>query len=129
MAVRFAAMEADSVPGSTWKNKKALVGAVIGRPSRDGRIDGARRWSVCRRWPGFVVATTSTFHHSGAPPLRVPTTWSCAGIGTLDTLAIEGLPGRSAAMRERSMVGGWSIQVAVAVHWVGGGLVNSGTGI
>ena len=23
---------------------------------------------------GLVVATTSTFHHSGAPPLRVPTT-------------------------------------------------------
>ncbi len=27
------------------------------------------------------------------------------------------------------MVGGWSIQVAVAVHWVGGGLANRGTGM
>ena len=68
---------------------------------------------------GLVVATTSTFHHSGRPLLRVPTTWSCAGIGTLATAGGDGLPGRSAAIRERLMVGGWSIQVAVAVHWVG----------
>ncbi len=30
---------------------------------------------------GLVVATTCTFHHSGSPLLRVPTTWLCAGIG------------------------------------------------
>ena len=77
---------------------------------------------------GSVVATTSTFHHPELP-LRVPTTWSCAGIGTLFRLLGDGLPGRAPAIRERSIVGGWSMQVAVAVHCVGGGLEKSGTGM
>ena len=32
-------------------------------------------------------------------------------------------------MRDRSMVGGWSMQVAVAVHWVGGGSAKTGVGM
>ena len=78
---------------------------------------------------GLVVATTSTFHHSGSPPFRVPTTWSWAGMGMFDTLLGDGPPGRAPAMRDRSMVGGWSMHVAVAVHWVAGGSANSGTGM
>ena len=55
---------------------------------------------------GSVVAITWTFHHSGRPPLRVPTTWSWAGIGTSTRLEGAGLPGSAPAMRDRSMVGG-----------------------
>ena len=128
MAVRLAAMDADNVPGRIWKNKKALVGAVIAVPAVTAALMPLTLVSVLKV-AGSVVATTSTFHHSGALPFRVPTTWSCAGIGTFDTLLGEGLPGRALAMRDRSMVGGWSMQVAVAVHWVGGGLLKRGTGI
>jgi hypothetical protein len=66
-------MDADNVPGKIWKNKKALVGAVIAVPA----VTAALIALTLVRVPnvaGSVVATTSTFHHSGAPPFRVPTT-------------------------------------------------------
>ena len=75
VALRFAAIEADSVPGSTWKNRKVLVGAVIAVPAVTAALIALTLVSV-PNVAGFVVATTSTFHHSGAPSLRVPTTWS-----------------------------------------------------
>ena len=116
------------MPGRTWKNSEVLVGASIALDAFTAAVMAAVLVSVANV-AGSVVATTSTFHHSGLPPLRVPTTWSWAGMGTLFKLLGDGLPGRAPAMRERSIVGGWSMQVAVAVHCVGGGLENRGTGM
>ena len=128
MAVRSAAWDAGTVPARTWKNRKALVGTdtALEAPSAASMADTLV--SVANV-AGSVVATTCTFHHSGSPPLRVPTTWSWAGMGTLYRLSGDGLPGSAPAMADRSMVGGWSTQVAVAVHWVGGAPANSGTGM
>ena len=128
VAVRSAACAAGTVPGRTWKNSETLVGASMAFDALTAAVMAAVLVSVAKV-AGSVVATTSTFHHSGTPLLRVPTTWSCDGIGTLATLLGDGLPGRAPAMRERSMVGGWSMHVAVAVHCVGGAFTNSGTGM
>ena len=116
------------MPGRTWKKSEAFVGASIAFDALTAAVMAAVLVKVAKV-AGSVVATTSTFHHSGRPLLRVPTTWSCAGIATFWTLLGDGLPGSALAIRERSMVGGWSIQVAVAVHCVGGGLENRGTGM
>src|SRR5271165_4589804 len=82
VAVRLAAWAAGTVPGRTWKKREVLVGASIAFDAFTAAVMAAVLVSVLKV-AGSVVATTSTFHHSGSPPLRVPTTWSCAGMGTL----------------------------------------------
>ena len=86
----LAAIEAESVPGSTWKNRKALVGtavaAVAGLGSAAAVLMAFRLVKVLNV-ARLLVATTSTFHHSGSPPLRVLTTWLCAGMGTASRVA------------------------------------------
>ena len=86
-------MTADSVPGSTWKNRNALVGASMAVQLATAALDGAHAGEG-GEGRGLVVATTLTFHHSGRPLLRVPTTWSWAGMATLSRVLGDGLPGR-----------------------------------
>lgn len=89
--------------------------------------------TLVRPWKSEVLglksATTSTFHHSGSPLLRVATTWLCSGIAALYS-DVGSLTPSADARAERSMVGGWSMHVAVLTHWVGGGVLRpSGTGM
>ncbi len=95
VAVRLAAWAAGTVPGRTWKKRNVLVGtdtAFVAVTAALMALTLVRVLNVA----GSVVAITSTFHHSGRPPLRVPTTWSWAGIGTFFTLVGDGLPGQGA---------------------------------
>ena len=91
VAVRLAAWAAGTVPGRTWKNSEALVGSSTAVPAPMAAVMAAVLVSVLKV-AGSLVATTATFHHSGRPPLRVPTTWSCAGIGTLSRLLASATP-------------------------------------
>src|SRR5579875_3867310 len=82
VAVRLAAWAAGTVPGSTWNIRNTLVGTSATLPAVLAAAMALTLVSVLHV-AGSVVATTSTFHHSGRPLLRVPTTWLWAGIGTL----------------------------------------------
>src|ERR1700684_4453651 len=128
VAVRSAAGAAGTVPGMSWKKRNTLVATESAVPPVTAALMALTLVRVAKV-EALVVAMTCTFHHSGRPLFRVPTTWSWEGMGTLSTDDGEGLPGRDPAIRERSMVGGWSMHVAVDEHCVGGAGLKRGIGM
>jgi hypothetical protein len=73
VAVRLAAWAAGTVPGMTWKKRNALVGTDRAVVAVTAALMALTLVKVANT-VGLVVAMTWTFHHSGRPPLRVPTT-------------------------------------------------------
>ena len=107
VAVRLAAM--DGRQGSR-QHLEEQEGVGRNRSCRRGGLGSASAVVMAARLVSLskvarlLVATTWTFHHSGSPPFRVATTWSCAGIGTASRL--EGTARRGSRPGARQVDGG-----------------------